>query len=140
MFFNPNKTTLVKFSINGGADYDINVTLNGVQIQPAITHKNPGLILTPNLDFSPHIDHLIRKCSKWIRIIWKLQRKYPRHVLENIYTGYIRPAIGYGHILYDNTTNQNAQRLEDVQRKAAIACTGAYINTSQDRLLREVGW
>ena len=39
----------------------------------------------PNLDFSLHIDHLVNNCSKWIGLMWKLQRKYPRHCSENIY-------------------------------------------------------
>ena len=59
---------------------------------------------------------------------------------ENIYTAYIRPLIEYGHTIYDNTNDTNSKRLESVQRKAAIACTGAYINTSHDRLLAELGW
>jgi len=140
MHFNPQKTTFMKFTMGRGPNYDINIKLNDTKLNPATTHKHLGLILTPNLNFSPHIDYLIKKSSKWIGIIWKLQRKYPRHILENIYTSYIRPAIEYGHIIYHNTTRQNSQRLEAVQRKAAVACTGAYTNTSHSRLLSELGW
>lgn len=130
----------MKFSCHKNTAYDINIRLNNVLLQAVDSHKHLDLILIYHLDFDLHIDNIIRKCSRWIGVIWKLQRKYPRHSLENIYLSYIRPVIEYCHIIYDNTSEKNAQRLESLQRKAAIACTGAYVNTSHNRLLHELGW
>ena len=50
------------------------------------------------------------------------------------------PKPGTRHIVYDNITDHNIRELEAIQRKAAIACTGAYVNTSHGRLLRELNW
>ena len=52
----------------------------------------------------------------------------------------IRPVIEYGHLLYDNCTSTAANSLEKFQRKAAIACTGAYKHTSYLSLLSELNW
>jgi len=140
MHFNPLKTSYMKFSNRQETNYDLNIILNNTLLSAVDEHKHLGLILTPKLDFGPHIDHIVKKCSKWIGLIWKLQRKFPRHSLENIFTSYIRPVIEYCHILYDNISDHNAKRLESIQRKAAVACTGAYVNTSHNRLLQELGW
>jgi len=140
MNFNPQKTQYIRFHGKYRIPGDPNICLNRTRLEEAQSHCHLGLILTSDLDFTKHIDHLITKCSKWIGLMWKLQRKYPRHCIENIYTAYIRPVIEYGHIIFDNISETNSQRLEAIQRKAAIACTGAYINTSHARLLAELGW
>ena len=116
-----------------------NLALNNIILQSVDSHKHLGIVLASQLDFGTHIDYIVSKCSSWIGLIWKIQRKYPRHCLENIYTAYIRSIIEYGHIMYNNIT-QHSRRLENLQRKAAIACTGAYVNTSHEKLLEELGW
>ena len=140
MEFNPLKTKYMRFSRNNNTPDNIEISLNNTQLEEIQVHKHLGLYLTPKLNFETHIDNIISKCSRWIALIWKIQRKYPRFCLENVYTSYIRPILEYGHIVYDNITDHNIRRLEAIQRKAAIACTGAYVNTSHERLLRELNW
>ena len=140
MLFNPLKTEYVHFSSRRVPSFTTNLALNNTILQSVDSHKHLGLILTSQLDFGAHIDYIVSKCSSWIGLIWKIQRKYPRHCLENIYTAYIRPIIEYGHIIYNNISTQHSRRLENLQRKAAIACTGAYVNTSHEKLLQELGW
>ena len=48
------------------------------------------------------------------------------------------PVIEYCDIIFDNCTVRAALALENVQRRAALACTGAYRHTSNDRLPAEV--
>ena len=43
-------------------------------------------------------------------------------------------------MLYDNCTKYLSDRLENVQRRAAIACTRAFSRTSHSNLLKELGW
>ena len=52
----------------------------------------------------------------------------------------IRPIIEYGDLLYDNTTLKNKLKLDNIQRKAAITCTGAYRHTESRTLLHELAW
>ncbi len=52
----------------------------------------------------------------------------------------VLPIIEYGDVIYDNCTVRNALDLENVQRRAALVCTGAYRHTSNDALLAELGW
>ena len=50
------------------------------------------------------------------------------------------PIIEYGNILYDNCTLYLKQRLENIQRQAALICTCTFRNSSYNRLLNELGW
>ena len=50
------------------------------------------------------------------------------------------PVIEYCDSIFDNYTIRAALALENVQRRAALACTGAYKHTSNDRLLLELKW
>ena len=50
----------------------------------------------------------------------------------------VRPILEYGDVLYDNTTIKNKLKLDNIQRKAAIICTGAYRHTETRSLLHEL--
>ena len=52
----------------------------------------------------------------------------------------VLPIIEYCDITYDNCTVRELIAIEQVQRRAALVCTGAYRHTSSDRLLAELGW
>ena len=52
----------------------------------------------------------------------------------------IRPILEYADIIYANTSLQLHKKLETIQRRAAIICTGAYKHTEYNALLTELGW
>jgi hypothetical protein len=52
----------------------------------------------------------------------------------------IRPILEYGDIIFDGCTDISAKRLENVQRQAALTCTGAFRHTKHANLLEELGW
>ena len=64
----------------------------------------------------------------------------PRKCRENIYKLIIRPLLDYGDVLYDVCPTNNSKVLDDIERQAALVCTGAFRNSSTDRLLAELGW
>jgi hypothetical protein len=52
----------------------------------------------------------------------------------------IRPLTEYGGVIFDGSADNQLDRLEAVQRQAALSCTGAYKHTSHEKLLEELGW
>jgi hypothetical protein len=52
----------------------------------------------------------------------------------------IRPILEYGNIIYDGSPENSIKRLENIQRQAALACTGAYKHTNHTVLLKELSW
>ena len=51
----------------------------------------------------------------------------------------VLPIIEYCDIIYGNCTVRDSISIEQVQRRAALVCTGTYRHTSSDRLLAELG-
>lgn len=48
--------------------------------------------------------------------------------------------LEYGSTVFDNCTAHESHKLEQIQRRAAIICTGAYRRTSYQSLLSELSW
>ena len=52
----------------------------------------------------------------------------------------ICPVLDYGDIIYDACLKSESDAIVKCQRKAALICTGAFRQTSNERLLNELGW
>ena len=87
--------------------------------------KHLGLLLDPKLSFDEHIQFILIKARKIIRLIRKLQPIIPRVALLTIYKSFLRPHLDYGDVIYDRAFNESFQnKLESVQYKVALVITG----------------
>ncbi len=140
MFFNATKT---KYMVVTNRRYPPNQTtlkLNNTDLERVTSLKQLGLLFDERMTWQPHIEQLILKSNKKIGLIWQISNQFPRSCAETIYTSYIRPILDYACICYDNCSVNLNQRLEVVQRKAALACTRAIRRTPTKDLLAELGW
>ena len=80
------------------------------------------------------------KATKRLLVLRKYRLILPRKALETLYISMIRPVLEYGNVLYDNCTQQNRLKLENIQRQAALICTGGYRHTDYNNLLKELNW
>lgn len=53
---------------------------------------------------------------------------------------FIRPILEYGDIVWDNLTNLQSQKIENIQLEAARIITGGTKLTSHANLYKETGW
>jgi hypothetical protein len=114
--------------------------MNGITLEEVTFHTNLGLTISNNMQWNAHIDKAITKASKRLFHLRRLQYVLPRSALITIYLTMIRPILEYGDVIYDNLPIYLSQKLENVQRRAALICTGAYRHTEHTTLLRELGW
>lgn len=114
--------------------------LNGTMLECVHTYRQLGIHLNDRMNWDDHVNQTITKANKKLNIIWKLNRELPRYETENVYTTYIRPQLEYCCLVYQSCTKAQQDRLEHVQRRAAVTCTGAFNRTSTTRLLDELGW
>jgi hypothetical protein len=110
--------------------------LNGEPIKEVLTHKHLGLTFNSSLTWSDHISLLITKAARCVGLLRQISRKVPRQCLEILYKSMIRPILEYGNIIYDGSSDIYLDRLENVQRQAALTCTGAYKHTKHTILLK----
>ena len=52
----------------------------------------------------------------------------------------IRPLLDYCDEIYDSCTMYESERLDKLQRKASLLCTGAFRINSNEKVLKELGW
>ena len=48
----------------------------------------------------------------------------------------IRPLLDYCDVIYDSCTMYESERLDKLQKKASVLCTGAFRITSNEKVLK----
>ena len=70
----------------------------------------------------------------------KLSLILSRKSLLTIYKSFVRPNLDYADIIYDKPLNESLKRkIEMVQYNAALIITGAFKETSRDKIYQELG-
>ena len=97
--------------------------------------RHLGMFLDSKLNFSEHLKTIFQNTNKTIGLPCKLQTLLPRALLIAIYKWFIRPHLGYGDMIYDQTFNMSfQQKKETIQYNAALAITGAIRGSSREKL------
>ena len=138
--FNAAKTVYLKITRKINPSPKPILKLKGVLIKEVFTHKHLGVTFNTTLTWGDHINKLVTKAAQCVGLLRRICRDVPRQCLEILYKAMIRPLLEYGAILYDGSPDSQVKRLEDVQRQAALACTGAFRHTKHTNLLEELGW
>ena len=98
-------------------------------------------MLDEKLNFSEHINEKLKKVTKSINLLQKLNLTLPRFSLLIIYKSFIRPHLDYGHIVYDQPNNSSlSEKIESLQYNAALAITSAIKRSSKEKLYQELGF
>ena len=113
--------------------------MDGIKINRVSEHRHLVLVFTETFIWEVHINRRIKKAGPALNMLIRLSNNMPRIVQENIYCTFIPPIIEYGCMIYDNRPAFISHSIEQVQRRAALACTGAYRDTSHVSLLKELG-
>ena len=143
MIFNPDATKQAQkivFSRKANASHHATVYFNNVPVIRDNIQKHLGLFLDSKLSFFDHINEKIKKASKGVNFIIKMNLLLPRSSLLTIYKSFVRPFLDYGDVIYDQPNNSRLpDKSESVQYNAALAITGAIRGTSKEKLYQELG-
>ena len=81
-----------------------------------------------------------KKASEVLGLLYENKNNYSKNVLIKLYKSMVMPIIEYGCVLYDDINAQLSNKLENIQRRAAVICSGALPRTETKRLLNDLGW
>ena len=116
----------IVFSLKANANNHSTVYLNNVLVIRDNNQKHLGLFLDSKLSFYDHINEQIKKPTKGVNVISKMNLLLPRSSLLAIYKSFVRPHLDYGDVIYDQPNNSRlSDKIESVQYNAALAITGA---------------
>ena len=135
-----NRPKRLFFSRKGITTNHATVYFNNDPVIRENFQKHLGLFLDSKLNFSDHINEKIKKATKVIYVIRKMNLSLPRTSLLTISKSFVRPHLDYGDVIYDQPSNSSlSDQIESVPYKAVLAIIGAIRGTSQEKLYQELG-
>ena len=137
--FNPNKTVFMNFSLKKHKS-NLEIMFDGVNIMQVSEQKHLGVILSEDMKWSKHIGYICSRAHKKIGLLYRSSIYLNSQQMANYYKSAIRPLIEYAAVIFDNCSNNDNLRLENVQRRAALVCTGAMKRTETVKLLSDLNW
>lgn len=138
--FNPQKTESITISTKRNRTLHPDLYLNGQKISEVSHHKHLGLHFSDNGQWSYHVNIVVAKASSRLHIPRRLKFLLDRKSLEKLYISFVRPVIEYADVVWDNISNDLADKLEKINIEAARIVSGATKLVSLNDLYREVGW
>ena len=137
--FNPDKTVFMNFSLKRYKSYP-QIMFNNVAIKQVSEQKHLGIILSDDMKWTKHVDYICRKAHKKIGILYRCSVYLCLKQMTMYYKSSIRPVIEFASVVFDGCSNREKLRLENVQRRAALVCTGALKRTESVKLLNDLEW
>ena len=137
--FNPQKTKMLNVTNKKDTNQSKQpIFFSDVEIPTVNEHKHLGIWIDSKLKWSYQIDQVIGSASKMVDVLHKLKYRLDRSTLYTIYVSYIRPKLEYGCILWDDCTQNDKNRLENIQHRCVRIITGAKKGTSHDAIYNEL--
>ena len=117
------------------AYYQSYTTPNGTVLNPATVVKDLGVQVCPNLSWSSHIQHIVRKANQAASWILSVFRCRDHHTMLTLYKSLVRSHLEYCCPLWNPHNNTyNIKSLESVQRTFTAKINGYKDMNYWDRL------
>ena len=115
MQFNASKCYILSINSKTSFFYQLNnVILQHVDKSPYL-----GLLISKDLKWANHIEKTSKKASSTLGFIQRNLRHVPSHCRKSAYIALVRSSLEYGSVVWDPHLQQDIDKLEKVQRKAA---------------------
>lgn len=128
---NPNKCSILHIGKNNPKRrYNINNT----QIATVTSQLDLGVIISDDLSWSAHIQHVASKAN---RMLYLIRKAFPNCTLINLgqfYRIYIRPILEYAGPVWHPSLQRDVDLLENIQRKATRLTLGVNRPAYEERL------
>ena len=141
--FNPDASKQAQeivFSRKANASNQETVYFNNVPVTRENIQKHLGLFLDSKLSLLDHINETIKKATKGVNAIRKMNLLLPCTSLLAIYKSFVRPHLEYGDVIYNEPNNSVlSDKIESVEYNAALAMTGTIRRTSKEKSYLQLG-
>ena len=111
--------------------------INNITIDRVTDFKFLGLIISSNLKWNKHIDHISIKVSKVIGIMFRLKYIVPCDVLQTLYNSLIMPHFHYCLLAWGSTI-KNGHKLHLLQKKAVRIINNSHYIAHTDPIFKKL--
>ena len=127
------------FSRKTNASNYVTVNFNNLPVIRENIQKNLGLFLDSKLNFFDHINEKVKKATKRVNVVRKINFLLPPSSLQTIYKSFVRPHLDYANVIYDQPNNSClSDKMETAQYNAALGITDAIRGTSKEKIYQDV--
>lgn len=130
--------TKVMYITNKKEVCNLPLKMNQTVLEAVNTHKHLGVILSNNLKWSAHIDHVKSKTNKMLGLLQASSYNMPRSFLLTAYKSIIRPSLEYASPLWAGLGVDDTKRLDSIQYRACMIATRAMKCSSSEKLRQDV--
>ena len=116
------------FTNRHNIEKDLNIKLNGVNIDYTDRERFLGVIMDSRLSWNSHINTLSSKISRNAGIIYRLKGLVPESVLRNLYNSFIQSHLNYCSSVWGLGTKSSLNKLFTSQKKSVRAIENRYNN------------
>ena len=115
--------------------------LKGHVLEPTTSAKYLGITINHDMDWDIHIARTVSKANSMLGFIRRNLRSAKVETKTNAYKTIVRPHLEYCCTVWDPHHQDNIQKVEMVQRRAARYVSNRYHNTSSvTSMLDDLGW
>lgn len=100
------------------SDHDMNIRIDGEQLESVKEIKYLGIILDNKLNFKSHVNYIAKKIAKKIGFFKRIRNKLTTMCAINIYNAIIKPHFEYCSTILFLCDKQSIERLQKLQNKA----------------------
>ena len=111
---NVQKTKLMIFHRKQKHIQNLNISINGINIERVESFNFLGIILQETLSWDSHVTLVKTKISKVIGILYRLKNIFPKETLKTLYTSLIASYLNYGLLLW----GVESHKVEIMQKKS----------------------
>ena len=129
MEFHPGKCTTLPVT-RSATPKNTEYQLHGHTLATVNSAKYLGVTLTRDLSWDTHINNICQKANKTLGFLRRNLKISSSKIKETAYKTFVRPILEYACTVWDPSGQNNINRLEAVQRRAARFVVNRYHNTS----------
>ena len=129
MQFHPEKCQVIPLTRNKNVLHH-KYTLNGHTLSSVNSTKYLGVTLSSDLRWNLHIENITSKANKTLSFVRRNLKISSPKIKAQAYFSLVRPLLEYASPVWDPYTQENINKIEMVQRRAARYATNNYDRTS----------
>jgi hypothetical protein len=140
MFFNVKKCNVMRITKNRNPITKL-YTLGGQILDQVDQAKYLGVLLSDELNWSPHINSMTTSANSTLGFIRRNLKQCPKELKELAYISLVRSKLEYAASAWDPHYNTDINKIERIQRRAArFVCNSYSPHSSVTQMLSDLGW
>ena len=142
MEFHPNKCQMIRLTNKTEHIVIFKYNIHNVILQEFDSAKYLGVTIDSHLNWKSQCNNVSKKASFMLSFLERNFSKCPPKVKENLFNALVRPLLEYGCYVWDPYFDNQINRLEMINKRAARFITGNYkmIHGNTDKNMKSLGW